>query len=103
MSPAIRRRWAVRGLVIAVASACSPGGESAVEPAPAVPALVEAWRVGGVTPIGQPVAVGDMVVAYVTVGKDLLLLGLPVREGGIRWRQAATPSHALSGIALTPG
>lgn len=86
-------------LVLALVAGCSPGGSP---PERSAPALVEAWRVGGVTPIGQPVALGDMVVTYVTEGKDLLLLGLPVREGGIRWRQAASPSHALSGIAVTP-
>lgn len=83
-------------LVLVVLAGCS----SKVDP-PA-PALVEAWREESFRPIGQPVAVGDMVVSYGTVGKDLLLFGVPVKEGGIRWRQAATPSHTTSGIPLTP-
>jgi hypothetical protein len=93
----MRRNASVGVLVLALVAGCSSSGDE-----PSASALVEAWRVEAVAPIAQPVAVGDMVVAYVTVGKDLLLVGLPMREGGIRWRQAASPSQALSGIPMTP-
>lgn len=92
----MRRKAAVGFLLLALTSGCS-----STEDQPG-PALVEAWRVGSMAPIGQPVAVGDMVVTYGTVGKDLLLLGVPVTEGGIRWRQAASPSQTTSGVPLTP-
>jgi hypothetical protein len=48
------------------------------------------------------VAVGDVVVAYGTVDRDLLMFGLSVADGTIRWRQAASPSLVASGIPLTP-
>jgi outer membrane protein assembly factor BamB len=79
-----------------VAAACSSnGGGGATK-------LTEAWSVTSITPIGQPVAAGGMVIVYGTQGRDLNLYGVSVADGAVRWTQAATPSATTSGIALTP-
>lgn len=97
----VRYRVAVVLVTVAVlGAACTSGGDD--PPAPPAPALVEAWRVGRITPIGQPVAAGDMVVAYGADGKDLLLFGVTVAEGVVRWRQAASPGRVAGGTPVTP-
>ncbi|MGH9231534.1 MAG: PQQ-binding-like beta-propeller repeat protein, partial [Acidimicrobiales bacterium] len=79
-----------------LAAGCSPGGGSAES------RVREAWRLGSITPIGQPVAAGGMVVVYGTEGEDLYLYGVAVGDGAVRWRQAASPSTVVTGIAVTP-
>ena len=91
------QRKGVGILVLALLVACTRAGDD-----PPAPPMREAWRVGSFRPIGQPVAVGDVVVAYGTVDRDLLLFGVSVTDGTIRWRQAASPSLVASGIPLTP-
>ena len=66
------------------------------------PRVTEVWRNPTITPIGQPVAVGDDLVVYGTVGRELYLYGVSSVDGSIRWRQAASPSHTLSGTPFEP-
>lgn len=91
------QRYGVGVLVVALLVGCTRAGDD--RPAPT---LREAWRLNSFTPIGQPVAVGDMVVAYGTVERDLLVFGISVADGTIRWRQPASPSIVASGIPVTP-
>ena len=92
------RRYGVGLAVLFVLAGCSSAGDGDRPP----PALREAWRVGGFTPIGQPVAVGEMAVGYGSVDRDLLLFGVSVADGTVRWRQPASPSRTTSGISLAP-
>ena len=98
------RRVVVMGC-IAVQAGCSPGGGTGRSPEarrPSPPALTEAWRQIGIRPIGQPVLVGDTIVGYSTVDRDLYIYGVAVADGAIRWRQLATPSDVVSGVPVTP-
>jgi hypothetical protein len=93
------RRVGVGVLVMVLAAGCSSGGGGSPEPAPA---LRQAWALDAFTPVGQPVAAGDVVIAYGTVDRDLLLFGVSAHDGAIRWRQAASPSRTTGGIPLAP-
>jgi hypothetical protein len=73
------RRGGVLGLaMVGVLAACSSGAGTPV------PTLTEAWRNSEIHPIGQPVAVGDTVVVYGTVGQELRLYGVAVSDGTVR-------------------
>lgn len=92
------RRYLAGGLAMLFpVTACS----SRQKAAPAPPSI-EAWRSASITPIGQPVAAGDVVVVYGTVDQDLYLFGVAVADGAVRWRQAASPGLVANGIPLEP-
>lgn len=89
-------------LAVLVVSGCSSeaGDESGARRPP--PGLTQAWRTFSISPIGQPVAAGDMVVVYGTATEDLFLYGVAVSDGSIRWRQPASPGAVETGVPLHP-
>jgi outer membrane protein assembly factor BamB len=92
----MRRLYALVALTALVLSGCASSHRAA-------PRVTEVWRNQTITPIGQPVAVGDTLVVYGTVGRELYLYGVSPADGSIRWRQAASPSHTLTGSPFSPG
>jgi outer membrane protein assembly factor BamB len=90
------RRLAVGVLMAFMVAGCSPSRR------PSDPPMSEAWRLRSISPIGQAVAVGGMVVVYGTENKDLYLYGVAVADGSVRWRQAASPGAVVSGIEVVP-
>lgn len=85
-------------VMLLVAAACSSSHHQAAPEPP----ITEAWRSASITPIGQPVAEGDVAVVYGTVNKDLYLYGIGMADGAVRWRQAASPGRVVGGIAVEP-
>lgn len=93
------RRYVGGALVLLlVATACSSSHHQAAPEPP----IREAWRSASITPIGQPVAEGDVAVVYGTVDKDLYLYGIGMADGAVRWRQPASPGLVVAGIAVEP-
>ncbi len=103
--------WPVgSGLAVALlACACA---SSADKPAwltaiattrPAASELAVAWVNTELRPIGQPVAVGSVVVGIVSTGNDkVFLVGLDPATGGKLWQKPITSSGVAPGVTLEP-
>lgn len=65
-------------------------------------AAVEAWRLSGLEPVGQPIAVAGQVVLYVTDKKHLYLMAVDPAKGAVRWKHEAALSGIPGGISMSP-
>ena len=89
-----------------LASACASGaGKTSARPASGSTALVPAggsvWTRTGLRPIGQPRAVGPVVVGIVAAAdRRLVLVGIDPATGRELWEQPVTPSRATRGVVV---
>ncbi|HWU32105.1 MAG TPA: PQQ-binding-like beta-propeller repeat protein [Marmoricola sp.] len=94
----IRRPLIGTGLVLALSVVALAGCGQASKAAPPARA---GWSTTGVSPVSQPVAVGDSVVVYVKSSSGLEIDGLNAASGRVLWTHPASPSSVTPGEVPT--